>query len=198
MNSDLMGGAVGRPALDGRRPLGRLRRARRRARSSCGASRSMADVSSASRAIGTTCAAPTSWPCRAAAPGSPRRSATGRPALRTSSSATFPPAACAADDRVGLRQRQRPDGRRVERRQPRRAGRALARGRRTPDPGLVLSRRPASTKRSPAPVVRPDPRRAGHALRLVADVGVAGSSRRPASASTPATRAARRATARRS
>ena len=73
------------------------------------------------------------------------------------------------------------------------AGRAPRDGRRPRHPGLADPRR-----RRPATARRPDPRRPAHALRLVAVVGVPAPRRRRDRASSTATRAAPRATARRS
>ena len=86
----------------------------------------------------------------------------------------------------------------VQRRRPRRldaprAGRAPRRGRRPRHPGLAHPRRRRRAAARPR-----DPRRPAHALRLVADLGVPDPRRGRDRASSTATRAARRATARRS
>ena len=95
---------------------------------------------------------------------------------RRSSSATCRPAGWAGSDRVELRRVSDLMGDAWARRQARRAGRALARGRRTPRPGLVLPGA-AEHEAQPGAGRARDPRRAGHALRLVADLGVAAARR---------------------
>ena len=168
------GRSAGAPGLDGRRPLGRLLGARRRLlRAVAGRGRRRADRAADPRPALPRAAddrrrcpaAAHAWRSRA----SPRRA---RPEIAVGDV----PAGRLSGHRSGrAAPGQRPHAR-VGRHQARRAGRALARGRRPPHPGLVHLGAGEHEAEPRAGRAR-DPRRPGHALRLVADVGVAAAGR---------------------